>query len=301
MQLTERDTEIIREVYRYRFLSSDQISALAVGGQKGILRRLGLLYHAGFLDRPPGQKALIGGRKMIYSLGNVGAEFLEQEFDMKMPSVDWTAKNKVRGVFLEHTIMVSQFMIALRLACLSSGGRVEFIAPEEIIEKRPYRPKGTDNLLSWKVEVDRKYTGQTKNITFSIIPDAVFGLRIMDEEGKKRSSYFFVEADRSTMPIQSANFYRSSFYKKMIGYFASWQQEAISQNYGFKNPRLLTLTISNERIKSMVEANKALDPRGIGLKFFNFAQENISDLSKPETVFQEVWTNGQGEKGSILQ
>jgi len=51
LQITERDLDIIRQVFRHRFLRSTHLQALFGGGQ-GLLRRLAELYHHAFLDRP---------------------------------------------------------------------------------------------------------------------------------------------------------------------------------------------------------------------------------------------------------
>ena len=52
MQITERDTDIIKLVYKNRFLNSDHITNLIGDSRRVILKRLNLLYHTGFLDRP---------------------------------------------------------------------------------------------------------------------------------------------------------------------------------------------------------------------------------------------------------
>ena len=47
MALTERDREIIRLVYRHRFLRSPQIVAVIGGSPQQLLRRLQRLYYHG--------------------------------------------------------------------------------------------------------------------------------------------------------------------------------------------------------------------------------------------------------------
>jgi hypothetical protein len=71
-QLTERDYEIIRQVSRHRFLRSPQIVALAGGSPQQIVRRLQLLYHHGYLERPQAQLRYFrtgGSHHMAYGLG----------------------------------------------------------------------------------------------------------------------------------------------------------------------------------------------------------------------------------------
>src|SRR5260221_3875190 len=83
MQLTPRDHTIIHHVSRHRFLLSSQIVALLGESSQQILRRLQLLYHHGFLERPRAQIDYYhrgGSREMVYGLGNKGANLLKQEF-----------------------------------------------------------------------------------------------------------------------------------------------------------------------------------------------------------------------------
>src|SRR5882724_4307201 len=82
MRLTDRDREIIRLVHRHQFLRSHQIVALIAGSQQQVLRRLKLLYHHRYLERPRAQLEYYergGSRPMVYGLSGKGAKLLEQE------------------------------------------------------------------------------------------------------------------------------------------------------------------------------------------------------------------------------
>src|SRR5882762_8989594 len=82
IQLTERDREIVRLVHRHRFLRSSHIIALVGDSAQHLLRRLQLLFHHGFLERPRAQLDYFrtgGSRLMAYGLGNKGAKFLKEE------------------------------------------------------------------------------------------------------------------------------------------------------------------------------------------------------------------------------
>ncbi|TAK95379.1 MAG: DeoR family transcriptional regulator, partial [Verrucomicrobia bacterium] len=52
MRLTERDREILRHIYRHRFLRTDHLTKLLSGSPQQIRRRLQKLYHHGYLERP---------------------------------------------------------------------------------------------------------------------------------------------------------------------------------------------------------------------------------------------------------
>jgi DNA-binding Lrp family transcriptional regulator len=117
MQLTDRDREIIRLVHRHRFLRSHQIIALLGGSPQQLSRRLKLLYHHGYLERPRAQLQYYerGGSKSIaYGLGNKGGALLKQEFGIAVHPDSWGEKNHVIGrVYLEHALLVSDIMMAI--------------------------------------------------------------------------------------------------------------------------------------------------------------------------------------------
>lgn len=100
LHLTERDIEIIRLVARHRFLRSSQIVALLGGSAQQLLRRLNLLYHHGFLERPRAQLDYYhegGSRYIVYGLGNKGGTFLQQERGVGHSRISWGEKNRAVG------------------------------------------------------------------------------------------------------------------------------------------------------------------------------------------------------------
>jgi hypothetical protein len=125
MELTDRDREIIRLVHRHRFLRSDQIVLFLGGSQQQILRRLQLLYHHGYLERPRAQFQYYergGSRSIAYGLGNKGGVLLKQEFGIAVHPDSWSEKNHAVGrVYLEHALLVSDVMVSLELACRKHG------------------------------------------------------------------------------------------------------------------------------------------------------------------------------------
>ena len=120
IQITERDGEIIRLVHRYRFLRSPQIIALTGDSSQQLLRRLQLLYHHGYLERPRAQIDYYhqgGSRHIVYGVGNKGAEFLKHE-GVAFQKLRWGEKNRSVGrMFLEHALLVSDIMVTIELAC----------------------------------------------------------------------------------------------------------------------------------------------------------------------------------------
>src|SRR5438045_3752518 len=96
MALTPRDHEILRAVHRHRLLRSTHLMALSEGSPQTTLRRLQLLFHHGYLDRPPMQLDWYarGSEPLVYALGSRGAEILEARGEVRRGGVRWDTKNR---------------------------------------------------------------------------------------------------------------------------------------------------------------------------------------------------------------
>ena len=196
MQLTERDRDIIRLVHRHRFLRSPQIAALMDDRSQQLLRRLQVLYHHGYLERPRAQIDYYhqgGTRHIVYGLGSKGGKLVQRELCIAGHNLSWGEKNRsVRGMFLEHALLVSDVMVALELACRKTG-RIRLLAEEELSFQD--KMSGVRYPVQWKV----KLNGGPK---LGVIPDRVFALEFPEGSGATRRIHFFLEADQGTMPVQ---------------------------------------------------------------------------------------------------
>jgi hypothetical protein len=281
-QLTERDKEILRLVYRHRFLRSTHICSLIPGSSQQILRRLKLLYHHGFLIRPRSQIEFYyygGRREIVYGLGNKGASVLKTEFGSMFRDTPWDEENgSVKRVFLEHALLVSDIMVSLELACRQNG--VRLLTEQNLAkENLPFR---------WKMNL----AGQK----FSVAPDRVFALEFKTADGSIRRSHFFLEADRGTMPVVRKSVSQTSFYRKLLAYEATWVQGIHERHFGFNRFRVLTVTTSSERVKSIVDACSKLKS-GHGL--FLFTDRLI--LENWSNIFRHLWQTGRKEgTGTLL-
>lgn len=284
MQLEERDRDIIRLVHRHRFLRSNQIVALIGGSQQQILRRLNLLYHHGYLERPRAQLKyyeLGGSTSIAYGLGNKGGMLLKQEFGIPVHPDSWGEKNHVIGrVYLEHALFVADVMVAIELACRKQDN-VRLIYEDELAPQSERQP------FQWRVKIQN-------GLKLGVIPDRVFALEFTDASGQSQRAYFFLEADRGTMPVTRRTLSQTSFFRKLLAYEATWAQNIHRRNLGIHRFRVLTVTTIPGRVNSLVEASSQLK-RGHGL--FLFADRTIlsSDL------FSAKWQTGKsGETGRLL-
>jgi hypothetical protein len=288
MQITERDRAIIRLVHRNRFLRSSHILALLDGGSQQILRRLQLLYHHGFLERPRSQIEYYrrgGSRRIVYGLGNKGASLLREELGATFRTLPWGEKNAaVRRPFFEHALLVSDIMVALELGCRKRGD-VHLLADDDL----PLQGGAQTGLFKFSVKVEN-------GAKLGVNPDRVFTLESEGIFPSHSPAFFFLEADRGTMPIVRKNLSQSSFYRKLLAYEATWTQGLHRSRFGFHRFRVLTVTTSEARVQSMVEACSQLR-RGHGLFLFT----DQASLQAPGDIFTLPWKTGRpGEIARIL-
>jgi hypothetical protein len=249
-------------------LRSSHIVTLVGGSRQQILRRLKLLYHHGFLERPRSQLDYYhsgASHEMIYGLGNKGAV----ELGVAFRSIE---KNRIVGkIFLKHELLVSDMMVAVELACRKNGN-VRLIHNEELSLPSDVR---------WKVKVS--------GFKLTVVPDRVFAL---DFDGNRL--FFFLEADRGTMPVIRKNLLQTSFRRKLIAYEATWNQNLHQSRLGFNRFRVLTVTTSAKRVNSLVAACSQLKS-GHGLFLFTDKTVLSSDI-----LSQAWWSGRAGETGTLL-
>lgn len=282
--LEERDWQIIRLVHRHRFLRSDHIASFVGGSQQRIVRRLQLLFHHGYLERPHAQLESYyrpGSRAIVYGLGNMGEKLLRQEFGISIFPASCSEQNRAVGrTLLDHTLLVADVMVALELACRKRGD-VHLIYDDDLSihsEKEPFQ---------WRVTIQ---SGEK----LGAIPDFVFALDYPNASGQRQRAYFFLEADRGTMPVKRHSLSQTSFYRKLLAYEATWTQNIHRQQLGINRFRVLTITTIAKRIETLVQACSELQ-RGHGL--FLFADTSI--LSGD--ILSSIWQTGKpGETGGLL-
>ncbi len=184
--------------------------------------------------------------------------------------------------FFEHTLLLSDVMVALELACRKADG-LRLLAAEEL----PL-PNGVCPALRWRVKVNNR-------VSLGIIPDRTFALVSGKESSEQNPAIFFLEVDRGTMPIVRKNLSQSSFYRKLLAYEATWAQGLHRSQFGFHRFRVLTVTTSAARMNSLVEACSQLKS-GHGLFLFC----DLATLEQHGNMLTLPWKTGRGEIAWIL-
>jgi hypothetical protein len=95
------------------------------------------------------------------------------------------------------------------------------------------------------------------------------------------------------MPVVREKLAQSSFYRKLLAYEATWANKVHQRHLGIPRFRVLTVTTSAARVKSLLDACSRLQ-RGHGL--FLFADESV--LQK--NLLSAVWQCGKAAVLSAL-
>lgn len=265
IRLTARDRAILENVQRHRFLRSNHLIALVGGSPQQVLRRLHRLFHHGYLDRPRSQIDYYrtGSQAMVYGIGHKGAKFLDPNAALSRRPVEWTAKNRTATrLFIEHTLAVADVMVSFELACRHDDDL-------ELVWH-------SDELVKWTVEV--RHAGTLHCI--GVVPDRVFGLRHRSQPADV--AWYFLEADRATMPVERQSLKQTSFARKLLAYYETWRQGVIK--HSFPRFRVLTVTTTPERMRHLIEAHQLVNHgNGAGLLLFTHhgafkAQSNLLAL-----------------------
>jgi hypothetical protein len=277
-RLQERDMEIIKLVYAYRLITSRLIQLLAGGSAQGILRRLQLLFHHGYLERvstwQPGS--------LVYALGNKGADVLAVNFGFDRGAVDWRKKNKeISTYFVYHSLMISNFRATLELAS---------------------RARGELKLLNWTGEGEIKESvhievsmrpGQGRKERIPIVPDGFFSLE--DPADPAYQLDFFLEADRSTMTNER-------FFNKMRAYWCYWKEIKSGKRQGPEAFRVLTITKTEARKENLRRITQKADDYQKGSPMFYFTSEENYSPHDPQTVLNPIWQTPVDEsRHSLLE
>jgi hypothetical protein len=306
-RLTDRDRELLKVIYDYRFLTAEMIQDLApsveltprqqealvrliaarrakltgtegseqssVRTKRKILHRLMVLYHNGYLQR----LKLSDYEPIVYALGNKGADELVLYHGIDRQKIDWTTKNRETSErYMRHGLMVSRFRHALELTLRGLPGASLLF----------WEPNGA---FTASVEYDEAITGRdgarTRRVKGTVIPDGYFALTY-----KGKTAHFFLEADRSTMS-------NARFLAKLKNYFHFYatQVRAGEHPSGMKGFAVLTVTLSEERKQNLRRIAKDVDPNGRGLNLWWFACER-SYQGKPQELLGKMWqTAGDAE------
>ena len=212
--LQPRDAGIIKNVFRWRFLTGRQTRSLSgFNSQKRTNDRLRALFNAGYLSR----RLFISTfqKKLLYFTGPKGTEFMAAETgtDPLEAGRKRTKATKTRDSFLSHFLAINDFRFSLEMA-KRSDPRIEINA--------------------WKYKPPLFINEEPK-----IFPDAY--LLIKQQE---KFCHYFLEIDRS---VES----RKRIKKKIETYLDYGLDGGFERQYGSKYFRLLIVAKTPARLTTL--------------------------------------------------
>lgn len=298
MQVTDRDLAILGLVAEHRLLHSRHLARLVPGSEQQLIRRLQLLFQHGYLDRPLIQRtrrfSAAGDAPMVYALSNKGAALLPRYAEERPDQWRWKNSDLTRG-FFDHTLLLADVAVAFRAGC-QDHGKARLLSFGEILATRARAEiRAQESAHRWRVTVTSMNSPLVKQGTeIGIAPDGIFGV-----EDAAGASFFFLEADRGTMPIvrggrakaARGSLKQTSLFKKFVAYHETHRSKLHTQRFGIKNFRVLTVTTGGrDRVAAMVDAAAHLTGAR-GFLLFTTAEELRT--TNPLTL---EWTNGNGER-----
>ena len=287
LMLQPKDLEIVRLVYDYRFIRTDQITALIAGDRTSLEKRLRKLWEHRFLERyflPVVNGQEPATRRAIYSLDYMGAKLLIKEDGADPKHLKHVLRNNdPRYSHVEHQLMIGQFRSVLMLA-LGQVNNVRITFWRQDVSLRDHV-----EIVAKKGEITR----------LSIAPDGYFCIE--DEKGKM---FWFLEADRYTKG-------GAAWINKMRAYYHWWEQHKHIEKYGINNFRVISVCPNafqrdaRLELTKEVKANKIGNKRElIGSRLFWFVSEEDYSLKNPKNILGpilKVAKQGEENEHKILE
>ena len=193
-------------------------------------------------------------------------------------------------MFLEHTLAVTDFMVALEQGCRHRGD-IRVIYPDEILAQACARVQRRPNPFMWETRV--RWGGEEHRI--HVAPDKVFGIEHAD--GSRR--YYFLEMDRGTMPVARSDIRRTSLLRKFLSYDATFRDNLHRRLYGLPGFQVLTVTTSEERIATCVEVLQEFAHARDVAKRFLFVAKPAAKATDRASLLAIEWTSGVGKIASL--
>lgn len=269
MILQNRDKEIILAIYRYRFLSREQIENLFFNTTARANRRLNKLYHNGYLNRVF-LSAATGSSQAVYCLDKKGVQEIAINLGTDISEIKWQSNNRVKSLFLKHTLAINDFHIALELdSRLPSGHELVLWLSEN---------ERHDTFSAWS-EKNHQWENKTLN------PDGYGQYRFGD-----KIFSFFLEMDMGTMSNKRLK-------EKFQRYMEYKNSGAYQERYGLRFFRVLVVTIGVKRLRNLKKIAGQAKADNIWLSTMEKVKENILGPIWQRTR-SETWHSLTGEASS---
>jgi hypothetical protein len=285
--LTGRDLEIFRVLLRYRYLRSTYLHAFCGGAsEKRFVERLGDLFHAGFIDRPPQQWQFADARcrPTVHEIGQAAKRVLQQQAPGDSRPRSFLAPAPHRQY--AHALTICQCLASIELAA-AIRPELRFVPWPEVLARAP-EPTRT---LPMPFRMGAGFPGAG-----SVVPDAFFGLEYRRGD-KKEYRFFALEVDRGTMPVSRCNDNLTSYAAKLRSYRIIIEHGVPRSQLGIPNLFVLTVTTRPNHLASLIASEAAC-----GMARFLFTAVEETELLRPAPdLLLRPWQRGALEPLTISE
>lgn len=295
--INHRNLSLLGYVAQHRLVSSDDLARLDGGSAQNVKRELRRLWAHGYLVRPAAQLravAITGPQPLVYGLSNKGARLLREHGQHIKTDIDWSENTQRAGFsFIDHEVARARFMTSLQVAERERTD-IKLLRAAAIIANAPEKTRAAKHPLKWTARIPEN----GRDIPATIVADDLFALVFPDDT----ASYFLVEIDRGSMPVRrngesaeemvgGKRRLRTYYKQKLATYYHGWRQRRHVEQFGVDQLRVLTVTTSQERIETMLDAVGEIT-NGKGSNLFLFADQKQLAAASP---FDVEWMSGKNE------
>lgn len=254
--ISKRDIEILRLLYRYRFLRSPQIIAfLRPKSDRRLIERLTDLFHeTGLINRPPAQWRYGNPRctSVVHELSPKGLTFLEERDLVSLRATTLSRRgSKGRTQQFTHAMMIVDVLAKIELTTQNLPDQ-RFVSLGEILKRAPETTRKARNPLAAPVTIHPHNDFPDIRIPWKthIIPDALFGIEYLIGN-EKRYRFWALECEQ-TSPARRSHTRASSLIRKRAAYQALINSRGYHEHWGIPNLKL-HVVIQNDT--SLVNVN----------------------------------------------
>ena len=243
LALQERDYALLKALSDYRYLTTSQLRGMFFSKGPFVYRRLKKLADFGLTTRL--QREIVGSSaELVHALALEGARYLGQRSGR--PTSIFTIHRKASRALLEHELALNAFRLAFEQAV-----------------------QAQDDMLIEQWDTKHKLSIPGNKV---LIPDAYVLLTTL-----RGRTHFFVELDRGT---ESAS---RTFRAKLQSYALYYRSGSFTRENGDKVFRVLTVTVHEQAIKTLLAASKGITPSSI----FWFTHQG--QVSKEIVLTGTIW------------
>ncbi len=274
-KFTERDSLLLVDLYKHRFLTITQLQRLHFPSMQTAYRRMRLLKSARYVS----SFTVANIDESIFTVSTAGLQAVAEALGVDREQLKWSeTKAKPRDYyFMRHFLAINDFRITLKLACEASGIRLLGFIPDYYGEKTD---KGAVTKYIRDVICDVARDRQEVSHT----PDGVFAL---ERDGK--AALFFLEIDRGTEVVGDSDKGVLKSIRFYTNYLLDGKYQRYTKDFGvqeFKGFRSLYVTTAPARLSNIRQAVAKLDIPQKAQRFHWITTEH--ELTT-QSIFTPIW------------